>query len=103
MAVPGDAARFDDRAVGVEAQPVDLDHARQRAVRSVDGELAAAAHLGLPQRPLQAGLGAEEPGDEACRRDQQQRDDATDPEEWPHLQKPYPTEKWMRQSLLSAP
>jgi len=57
-------------------------------VRAFDGELALGARDRLADRPLQARLGAEQPGDEAGEGDDEQQGDATGPQEGARAQKP---------------
>lgn len=98
-----DVARLDDRAVGIEAQPIDGDDAGERAVRAFDEELAVAALERLAQRPMQAGLGAEQPRDEAEDGNDEEGEYRARGDEGTRSQKPYPTEKCSLQSLFSAP
>ncbi len=104
MRMGAELARLDAGAVGLEAQPIDRHQAGQRAARARDLELAARLALRALERPLQPALGGEEPREGAEQTDEERGEQgARGQEEGAQLQKPYPTEKCRRQSLLSAP
>ena len=104
MCMGAELARLDAGAVGLETQPIDRHQAGQRAARARDLELAAHLALRALERPLQPALGSEEPGEGAEESDEERGEQrARAEEEGAQLQKPYPTEKCRRQSLLSAP
>ena len=104
MRMAADLARLDARAIGEEPQLLDGHHARERAADAADRELAAGLALRALERPVQPGLGGEEPGDGAEEADEERGGHcARTDEDGAQPQKPYPTEKCRRQSLRSAP
>ena len=103
MRVRADVARLDARAVGQVPQALDADHARERAAGADDLELAAAALACLLERPMQPGLGREQPDDRSRERQQHEAEQCRGGEEQAFRQKPYPTEKCRRMSPVSSP
>ena len=104
MRMRADVARLDPGAVGLVAHALDQHRGGERAARARDLQVRAGGALGVRDRPAQAGLGAEEPddadghgaGERAEKRGRADEDAA-------RAQKPYPTEKCSRQSLVRAP
>ena len=99
-----DIARLDERAVGLVAHALDEHRGGERAARALDRQAGADGALGVRQRPAQSRFGAEEPDDaddEGAGKRPEYRGCAD--EEVPGSQKPYPTEKCSRQSLVRAP
>jgi hypothetical protein len=99
-----DVARLDERAVGLVAHALDEYRRRERAARAFDLQAAAGGALGVGEGPAQSRLGAEEPGkgNDEGKRERAEKGRCTD-ENVARAQKPYPTEKCSRQSLVRAP
>src|SRR4051812_44911707 len=100
MRMRADLARLDAKPVGLEAQVLERDDARQRAVRAFDTQRRAHLALRAPERPGKPGFGAEQPADR-CRAGEEDDGNEGRPsdKDVAQLQKPYPTEKCSRQSL----
>ncbi len=104
MRMGADVARNDERAVGLVAQAIDEDGGRERAARAFDREMPARRALGVRQCPAQPGLGAEEPDDADDQGGGERTEDRKSADQdVARAQKPYPTEKCSRQSLVFAP
>src|SRR5919197_1383773 len=63
MRMRADVARLDERAIGLVAHALDEHRRGERTPRAYDPQVAAGRALGMRERPAQAGLGAEQPGE----------------------------------------
>src|SRR4051812_34283137 len=99
-----DLARLDPQAIGLEAQVLERHNARQRAVRAVDAKRRSHLALRPLEGPGEPRFRAEQPADR-CRggEEDDRNEDRSAGKDVAQLQKPYPTEKCSRQSLVSAP
>jgi hypothetical protein len=83
---------------------LDRHERRERAARAFDAQRAIRLRLGSRERPAKARLGEEEPTER--KRDGEEKGGeyaARGKGDGARSQKPYPTEKCSRQSLLRAP